>query len=546
MNTDFIDKKIKIGEGAYGIVYQGEFSDKEDRVKVAVKRNLRENDIVGISSLREMSFLKLFHHPCITKLKNVSCGDPFDKSNTPLSPLPRKKSKEGLSEDSHHFILEFSDGDLEAFYPKCKDHYMLKIISCQILLGVEFIHSQGVIHRDLKPANILISIKGDDLPYAKIIDFGLSCHPSHFRPSTPGTNTHWYRAPEICCSYDYYHSPSDMWAIGCILFEIFTKTPLIMVEDDDSKEVFKRLVNYVNDEVSSVYLNEYTSKGGGRFKHGYKKKNQKSLEKLIQEKINKDVFDNCGGGNLEDFISLVKGLLKIEMGDRLTAAQCLDSPFFSIFKDYIADMRKNYPPKRILQEKGKILKIKNTIERAWAVNYLYKIYNNQNIIDWCNPQIIFHSLRVFDNYLSHAWEKAEKIGKLRDKVEEGIGRLHTKNDIEIYINSCIYMMVKYYNVLYRIRTWDEIFPEHLTRKSIKEKNLNKLLDFEKYYIEKICDYKLYSPSLIEYLDRDYKEKSEAEELLDLRKYLYNYGSLGMDYVGTMEDLYLQIREGLKA
>jgi hypothetical protein len=41
------------------------------------------------------------------------------------------------------------------------------------------------------------------------------------------------------------------------------------------------------------------------------------------------------------------------------------------------------------------------------------------------------------------------------------------------------------------------------------------------------------------------QKSEAEELLDLRKYLYNYGSLEMDYTGTMEDLYLQIREGLK-
>lgn len=546
MKGDFIDKKVKIGEGAYGIVYKGEVLDHEETVKVAVKRNLREEDIVGISSLREMSFLNLFEHPCITKLKNVSSGDPFNKSDTPLSPLPRKKSKEGLTEDTHHFILEFADGDLEDFYPKCKDYYPLKIISCQLLLAVEFIHSKGVIHRDLKPANVLISVKGDELPYAKLIDFGLSCHPSHYRPSTPGTNTHWYRAPEICCGYDYYHAPSDMWAIGCILFEIFTKKPLVALDNDDSKDVFRKLINYVDDEVSSVYLNEYTSKGAGRFKHGYKKKNQKSVEKMIKDSVDSDVFDSSGGGNLEDFIQLVNGLLKIEMDDRLTATQCLDSPFFSIFKDYIRDMRKNFPPKRMLSKDGKVLKIKNTIERAWAVNYLYKIYNNQNIIDWFNPQIIFHSLRIFDDYLSYTWEKAEKEGKLRAKVEEGIGRLHSKNDTEIYINSCIYMMIKYYNVLYRIRTWEEIFPDHLTRKSVKEKNLNKLLDFEKHYIENICDYKLYSPSLIEYLDHDYVQKSEAEELLDLRKYLYNYGSLEMDYTGTMEDLYLQIREGLKA
>jgi len=541
-----IDNKSKIGEGAYGIVYKGELKNQDEKVKVAIKRNLRETDILGISSLREMSFLKIFDHPCITKLKNISCGDPFNNSSTPMSPLPRKRTREGMSEDTHHFILEFSQGNLEDFYQECKDFYLLKIISCQILLGIEYIHSKGVIHRDLKPANILISMKDDGLPYAKIIDFGLSCHPSHFRPTTPGTNTHWYRAPEICCSYDYYYSPSDMWAFGCMFYEIFTKHPLINIEKDSSKEVFKNLVNFVDDEVSPVYLNEFTSKGGtGRFKHDYKKKNRRSLEKMIRDKIDVENFDNSGGGNIEDFIEIIKGLLKLQMEERLTATQCLNNQFFYVFKDYIKDMRKNYVPKRILKEEDKKLNIKNVIERAWAVNYLIKIYNNRGIYEWYNHQIIFHSLRIFDEYLSYKWEKAEKENSLRKKAEEGIGRLHTKNDVEIYINSCIYMMVKYYNVLNRISTWDEIFPEHLTRKNVKEKNLKKSLDFEKFYIENLCDYKLYSLSIIDYLDYDYLEKSEYDDLLDIRKFLYNYGNVEMDYKGTMEDFYLQIRESIK-
>ena len=95
-------------------------------------------------------------------------------------------------------------------------------------------------------------------------------------------------------------------------------------------------------------------------------------------------------------------------------------------------------------------------------------------------------------------------------------------------------------------------PEH--QKAIEWLNENttnlifylvKIEAFEKLYIEEISNYQIYSETLIEYLDRDYQEKSEFDELLDIKKYFLNYSNLGMDYEGTMEDLYLQIREGLK-
>lgn len=538
--TTTIEKKTKLGEGAYGIVYQGELKKNDKILKVAVKRNFGEEEITGISSLREMSYLSFFNHPCITKLQDVACGDPFDKKGPkgPMSPIPGGK-RDQMVEDSHHFILEFSDGDLEDFYPKCNSYYPLKVIMCQVLLAMEFIHSKGIIHRDLKPGNILVTMGDDGLPYAKIIDFGLACHPSHYRPSTPGTVTHWYRAPEICCKYEYYDSASDMWSLGCVFYEIFKKSPLINIEKDDSREVFRKIINYVSDEVTSVSLNEYTSKGGGRFKHNYKKKNKKDISKLIREEIEEEEFNSCGGGQLDDFIYILENLLVLDPSKRLTASECLDNDFFKIFKDFNNDMRKEYPPTRFSENKS--LKIINCIERAWAVNTLYKLYNNNCMIDWYNNQIIFHALRIFDEYLVYQYDKLEKEGKLRKKVEEGIGRIHTKYDTEIYINTCIYMMFKYYNVLYKIRTWQEIFPSHLA----KEKNLSKIENFEKLYIEKICKYQLFSPTLIEYLDSDYNEKSEYDELLDIRKYFLNYTNLGKDYEGTMEDLYLQIREGLK-
>ena len=185
-----IEKNKKIGEGAYGIVYEGKLSNNDKEIKVAIKRNYGDEESIGISSLREMNFLAYLKHPCITRLKTISIGDPF-KKNCPMTPRPKRND---MREDSHHFVLEYADNSLEDFYLECHNFYQLKIIICQVLLSLEFIHAKGILHRDLKPGNVLISME-EDMPYAKLCDFGLTCYPSNYRPSTPGAVTSWYRAP---------------------------------------------------------------------------------------------------------------------------------------------------------------------------------------------------------------------------------------------------------------------------------------------------------------------------------------------------------------
>lgn len=147
-------------------------------------------------------------------------------------------------------------------------------------------------------------------------------------------------------------------------------------------------------------------------------------------------------------------------------------------------------------------------------------------------------MRMFDEYLVYSFENNKD---LRNKAEEGIGRLHTKYDTEIYIYTCVYMIYKYLNTLDTLFLWKDIFPDYLA----KDKNIKKIEDFENFYIEKIALNKLYSETPLEYLDRDYIEKSDIDKRLDVLKYFINYTNIEKDYEGTMEDLYLQIREGLK-
>lgn len=91
--------------------------------------------------------------------------------------------------------------------------------------GLKYIHSAGIIHRDIKPENLLVNANCD----LKICDFGLSTvRTGELNKDFMLTNyvvTRWYRAPEVLLKYGNkdYNTKIDMWSVGCILAEMFTK-----------------------------------------------------------------------------------------------------------------------------------------------------------------------------------------------------------------------------------------------------------------------------------------------------------------------------------
>ena len=530
-----LTKKNKLGEGAYGIVYEAEMeTETGEKQTVAVKRNFGDVENRGSSCIRELNFLAEFNHPCITKLKTVSIGDPF-KKECPMTPKPKRNE---MKEDSHHFILEYSNNCLEDYYEKDDDFNHMKIIMTQMLLGVEYMHSKNVLHRDLKPGNVLISVGEKSLPYAKICDFGLSCVPNNYRPSTPGTVTSWYRAPEICCEYDDYNYPSDIWSLGCIFYEIITKSPFIYCKKDSSKSIFKYIVSILPQKLKTQEVSKFIKNGDcSKFKHGYSENltpQKKSFKQHMEDNIDIEEF-NKSKGTCEDFCDLLDGIFKLEPSERLTATQCLDHPFFQGFSRYINGMREKYPPVKVEDKKIEII---DCLERRWACNIIIKIYNSRNNLDWYSDHLIFHSLRLYDEYLIHAY-KSELFPK-REKAEKGIGKLHTEVENSVKFYTCLYIIYKYLSTLYKLYMWDDIFPKNLC----VESNISKVEEFEKFVLKEICNYKVFNTTFIEYLSEDYTEKNEKLKELDIRNYLINYCNLNMDYKGTMRDLYTQIKEFL--
>ena len=78
-------------------------------------------------------------------------------------------------------------------------------------------HKHGFFHRDLKPENILIS----DAGVVKLIDFGLAREIRSRPPFTEYVSTRWYRAPELILKSTNYNSPVDIFALGCIITELY-------------------------------------------------------------------------------------------------------------------------------------------------------------------------------------------------------------------------------------------------------------------------------------------------------------------------------------
>jgi serine/threonine protein kinase len=105
------------------------------------------------------------------------------------------------------------------------EHYQFFLY--QILRGMKYIHSAGVIHRDLKPRNLLVNANCD----LKICDFGLarvqfSSADWVSSPMTEYVCTRWYRAPEILCCWTRYEASIDVWSIGCIFAEMLGRKPV--------------------------------------------------------------------------------------------------------------------------------------------------------------------------------------------------------------------------------------------------------------------------------------------------------------------------------
>ncbi|KAJ7125654.1 kinase-like domain-containing protein [Mycena crocata] len=100
------------------------------------------------------------------------------------------------------------------------DEDVTKWFTVQILAGLEYLHSTGILHRDLKGDNILVETSG----ICKISDFGISKREDvKGQAFTELRGTIYWMAPEVVDSNKRgYDSKIDIWSVGCVVLEMWT------------------------------------------------------------------------------------------------------------------------------------------------------------------------------------------------------------------------------------------------------------------------------------------------------------------------------------
>mmetsp|Transcript_51994 Transcript_51994/g.145964 ORF Transcript_51994/g.145964 Transcript_51994/m.145964 type:complete len:403 (-) Transcript_51994:72-1280(-) len=287
-----------VGQGAYGVVCSAQ--DEEERVTVAVKKieNAFEHLTFAKRTLRELRILRHLQHENLIDIRNVFfCG--------------AKESFEDI-----YVVSELMETDLASILkssqPLSDEHCQFFLY--QILRGLKYLHSAGVIHRDLKPRNLLVNSNCD----LKICDYGLAriYYPTeefHTCPMTEYVCTRWYRAPEVLCSWNNYEKAIDIWSVGCIFAEMLRRKPLfpgkntqhqlqmiISTLGTPEKEALRRIPN----EKCRHFIESLPASGG------------KPLEELITNVS-------------PDALEVLKKTLRFGPNKRLTVEQVLERSYFA-------------------------------------------------------------------------------------------------------------------------------------------------------------------------------------------------------------------------
>ena len=219
----------RAGEGAYGAVYQVQHLDigRVFALKVLRARHLFDGTQVA-RFRREAQTAAAIAHPGIVDVTDFGLTDA----------------------DQPYIVMEWLEGStlghtVRAQGPMPPDEVRRIVVDVAEALAAA--HAAGVVHRDLKPDNILLPADGGS---PKVTDFGLCACKENAGPRVTQAGqifgTPFYMAPEQASGSETT-AACDVYALGCILFELMTGRPVF-----DQGSSVQVMLSHINDPAPMV------------------------------------------------------------------------------------------------------------------------------------------------------------------------------------------------------------------------------------------------------------------------------------------------------
>jgi tRNA A-37 threonylcarbamoyl transferase component Bud32 len=203
----------KLGEGGMSAVYLGEHQHiaRKAAIKVLLPE-LSANQQIVARFFNEARATSLIRHPGIVDIIDCSV----------------------LPDGNAYIVMEYLSG--ESLAAHLRDHPRLPatralFLARHIADALSAAHSQKIVHRDLKPDNVFL-LGGSDATPLKILDFGIAklMHAApgegHFKTRTGSLmGTPVYMSPEQCRGAGEVDHRTDIYSLGCIVFEMLCGRP---------------------------------------------------------------------------------------------------------------------------------------------------------------------------------------------------------------------------------------------------------------------------------------------------------------------------------
>jgi len=231
---DFKKEKI-LGKGSFGSVYL--VRRRQDNKIYALKTVILEklNKKEQENSVNEVRILASVNHPNVIGYKEAFWDD--EKS-------------------SLNIVMEYADdGDLHSKIEKmkkeggCFKEPIIWSYAIQMIEGLKALHDMKIMHRDLKSANIFL-VK--DKHQCKLGDMNVSKVIKEKFLSTQ-TGTPYYASPEVWNDNPYSYK-SDLWSIGCVIYELCALRPPFQGKDLD--ELYENVCKGEPERINQMYSND--------------------------------------------------------------------------------------------------------------------------------------------------------------------------------------------------------------------------------------------------------------------------------------------------